>query len=119
MSMKPGGGGRPYGEMRQALDAAFGSYDHFRRMFTQSAVNEFGSGWAWLVCDADGKLLIRSTTDADNPLRHDQVPLLTLDVWEHAYYLDYQHERENFVHAFVDHLIDWDFVAENHPQWCS
>jgi Fe-Mn family superoxide dismutase len=110
--MTPKGGGEPRGEVAEALKRDFGSIDDFRQKFAEAAKSEFGSGWAWLVQD-DGKLRIRSTTDAENPLIYEQTPLLTIDVWEHAYYLDSQTARAKYVKAFIDHLINWDFVASN------
>jgi Fe-Mn family superoxide dismutase len=112
-SMKPGGGGRPSGRLRDALEQAFGSFDSFKQGFAEAASNEFGSGWAWLVSDPRGRLRILSTTDAENPLQQDLTPLLTLDVWEHAYYLDYQNERDRYIRAFLDHVLNWEFVARN------
>jgi Fe-Mn family superoxide dismutase len=111
--MRPGGGGEPTGELRDVLEHAFGSFAGFRGRFAEAAVGEFGSGWAWLVKDKYGRLRVRSSSDAENPLREGFVPLLTLDVWEHAYYLDYQNERKRYVDAFLDHLVNWDFVAGN------
>ena len=110
--MTPDGGGDPKGEVAEALKRDFGSIKDFRQKFAEAAKNEFGSGWAWLVQES-GKLKVRSTTDAENPLIYEQNPLLTIDVWEHAYYLDYQNERAKYVKAFIDHLINWDFVARN------
>jgi Fe-Mn family superoxide dismutase len=112
-SMKPGGGGRPGGRLRDALEQAFGSFEGFKQGFAEAASGEFGSGWAWLVSDPRGRLRILSTTDAENPLQQGLTPLLTLDVWEHAYYLDYQNERGDYIRGFLDHLLDWSFVAEN------
>jgi Fe-Mn family superoxide dismutase len=101
------------GALRNRLDRDFGGLDAFRREFLEMAKSQFGSGWAWLVVNADGKLSITSTADADNPLTTSSRALLTLDVWEHAYYLDYQHDRGKYIEAFVDHLIDWRFVELN------
>jgi Fe-Mn family superoxide dismutase len=112
-SMKPGGGGDPTGQLRDLIAQAFGSVGDFKKEFAEAANGEFGSGWAWLVKDANGRLRVLNSSDAENPLQHDQVPLLTLDVWEHAYYLDYQHERDRYVSGFLDHLINWDFVTVN------
>ena len=95
------------------IESSFGSYDGFREAFAEAANGEFGSGWAWLVRDAAGRLQVRSSSDADNPLRKNLVPLLTLDVWEHAYYVDYRNERARYVEAFLDHLLNWEFVAAN------
>ena len=110
--MKPGGGGKPAGAVAAAIDAAFGSYEKFAEQFKATAVGRFGSGWGWLVTDA-GALKIVSTANADTPLAAKQAALLTVDVWEHAYYLDYQNRRPDFVQAFLDHLVNWDFVAGN------
>ena len=111
-SMSPDGGGAPSGPVRAAIDAAFGSTDEFRRQFADAAVGLFGSGWTWLVADDDG-LAIVQTANADLPLLHDRRALLVVDVWEHAYYLDYQNARAAYVEAFLDHLINWGFAAEN------
>ena len=108
--MKPAGGGRPQGEVAKRIDAAFGSYEKFAEQFKATAVGRFGSGWGWLVADG-GALKIVSTANADTPMTSKQTALLTVDVWEHAYYLDYQNRRKDFVQAFVDHLANWDFAA--------
>jgi superoxide dismutase, Fe-Mn family len=110
--MKPAGGGRPKGEVAQRIDQAFGSYEKFADQFKTTAVGRFGSGWGWLVLDG-GTLKIVSTANADTPMASKQTALLTVDVWEHAYYLDYQNRRPDFVQAFLDHLVNWDFVAGN------
>ena len=110
--MKPGGGGRPTGEVARRIDQAFGSYEKFAEQFKATAVGRFGSGWGWLVLDG-GALKIVSTANADTPMVSKQTALLTVDVWEHAYYLDYQNRRPDFVQAFLDHLVNWDFVAGN------
>ena len=110
--MTPSGGGRPAGKLARLIDEAFGSYEKFAEQFKATAVGRFGSGWGWLVLD-NGALKIVSTTNADNPMTQNQVPLLTVDVWEHAYYLDYQNRRPDFVQAFLDNLVNWDFVAAN------
>ena len=111
--MTPGGGGKPTGRLAQALDAAFGSYEKFVEQFKANAVGRFGSGWGWLVAEA-GALKLVSTTNAEmpNPTKG-QTALLTVDVWEHAYYLDYQNRRPDFVQTFLDKLVNWEFVAEN------
>lgn len=111
-SMIPGGGGRPSGAIAERIDADFGGYETFADEFKTAAIRQFGSGWAWLVI-ADGRLAVTSTGNADLPLVHGHKPLLTLDVWEHAYYLDYQHERARYVQAFLDHLVNWDFASAN------
>ncbi len=110
--MTPGGGGRPAGELAARLDAAFGSYEKFAEQFKAAAVGRFGSGWGWLVLDG-GELKLTSTPNAETPLAQGKVALLTVDVWEHAYYLDYQNRRPDFVQTFLDHLVNWDFVARN------
>jgi Fe-Mn family superoxide dismutase len=111
-SLQPGGDGRPRGSLSDMIDDQFGGLDEFRSQFKESAVNTFGSGWTWLVADED-TLAIVSTANADSPLTTPTTPLLTLDVWEHAYYLDYQNSREKFVDAFLEHLINWEFAQEN------
>ncbi len=111
-SMKPAGGGKPAGEVLTKIEAAFGTFDAFIEQFKTAAVGRFGSGWCWLVLE-NGTLKIVSTPNADTPLVHGQKPLFTVDVWEHSYYLDYQNKRADFVQAFFDHLINWDFVKEN------
>lgn len=110
--MKPGGGGKPSGDLAARIDAAFGGYEKFAEQFKAAAVGRFGSGWGWLVLEG-GELKIVSTPNAETPLAKGQKALLTVDVWEHAYYLDYQNRRPDFVQAFLDHLVNWDFVAEN------
>jgi len=107
--MKPGGGGRPTGPVAQKIEASFGSYEKFTEEFKNAGVTQFGSGWAWLV-QKDGKLEIMKTANADTPIAHGINPLLTVDVWEHAYYLDYQNRRPDFIQAFLDHIVNWDFV---------
>jgi Fe-Mn family superoxide dismutase len=110
--MKPGGGGKPSGEAASAIDKAFGSYDKFREEFKSACATQFGSGWGWLVADG-GQLKVTKTANADLPMVHGQTALLTCDVWEHAYYLDYQNKRPDYLQAFLDHLVNWDFVAQN------
>ncbi len=102
----------PPAALEAALDQAFGGVAAFREAFTKAAKGEFGSGWVWLVRD-DGMLKVLSTSDADTPLVHGQTPLLTLDVWEHAYYLDHRNDRGAYIDSFFEHLINWSFVAEN------
>jgi superoxide dismutase, Fe-Mn family len=111
--MKPGGGGAPAGDLAKAIDDAFGSYEAFAKEFTQAAVTQFGSGWAWLVVE-DGALKIVKTGNADLPLKHGQAALLTVDVWEHAYYIDYRNLRPKYVETFLSNLVDWDFAAANY-----
>ena len=111
-SLSPNGGGEPQGDLKDALVESFGSIDGFKEAFTQSAIGQFGSGWTWLVSDG-GKLGVVSTGNADNPMLSGATPLLTLDVWEHAYYLDYQNNRPGYVETFLTHLANWDFAAAN------
>jgi Fe-Mn family superoxide dismutase len=110
--MKPNGGGAPSGALAQKIDQAFGGLDKFKEQFKQAAVTQFGSGWAWLVVDG-GQLKITKTANAVNPMAQGQTALLTCDVWEHAYYLDYQNRRPDFVQTFLDKLVNWEFVASN------
>lgn len=110
--MKPNGGGGPTGELAARISQAFGSVDGFRETFLKEAASLFGSGWTWLVKEGQS-LKVVQTNNADTPLAHGQMPLLTVDVWEHAYYLDYQNRRKDYLDAFLDHLVNWDFVAEN------
>jgi len=112
-SLRPAGGGAPPKALTEAIRQGFGGMNEFKRELAEVANGQFGSGWAWLVADRSGKLAVLSTGNADNPLRREATPLLTIDVWEHAYYLDYQHEREKYVEAVLDHLLNWDFAAEN------
>jgi Fe-Mn family superoxide dismutase len=106
-SMKPGGGGAPTGPIADKINADLGGYDKFVEAFKTAAATQFGSGWAWLVLD-NGTLKVTKTPNAENPLVHGQVPLLTLDVWEHAYYLDYQNRRPDYITAYLEHLVNWD-----------
>ncbi|HUZ71684.1 MAG TPA: superoxide dismutase [Stellaceae bacterium] len=108
--MKPSGGGKPAGEIAQAIDKSFGSFDKFKDEFKNACVTQFGSGWGWLVRDG-ATLKVTKTPNAVNPLAQGQTALLTCDVWEHAYYLDYQNRRPDFVQTFLDHLVNWDHVA--------
>ncbi len=109
-SMKPGGGGHPTGRLSDLIVKAFGSFDEFKNAFMAAAAAQFGSGWIWLVQEGD-TLKIVQTPNADTPVAHGQTALLTCDVWEHAYYLDYQNRRKDFVQAFLDHLAIWEFAA--------
>lgn len=109
--MRPNGGGEPTGALRAAIDQAFGSFDAFKEAFAKCAVTTFGSGWAWLVKNQDGSLALVSTSNAATPLTSGQTPLLTCDVWEHAYYVDYRNLRPKYVEEFFG-VINWDFVAE-------
>ena len=112
-SMKPGGGGKPAGAIAAAIDKKWGSYDAFKEAFTKSAVGNFGSGWTWLVKKADGSLDIVNTSNAGTPLTTPDTALLTVDVWEHAYYIDYRNRRPDFVGAFLNSLANWDFAGKN------
>jgi Fe-Mn family superoxide dismutase len=111
-SMTPGGGGMPSDDLLKKIEADFGSFDDFRTAFAAAAATRFGSGWAWLVLDGNA-LKIEKTANADTPLAYGRVPLLTIDVWEHAYYLDYQNRRTDYIAAWLDHLVNWEFAAEN------
>ncbi len=110
--LSPNGGGEPTGALAAAINAAFGSFEQFKSAFTDSAINNFGSSWTWLVKNADGSLAIVNTSNAGNPLTQGQTPLLTVDLWEHAYYIDYRNLRPNYMAAFWA-LANWDFAAEN------
>jgi Fe-Mn family superoxide dismutase len=111
-SLKPGGGGKPTGKLLEAVNRDFGSADTLLQQLGEAAKTQFASGWAWLVEDA-GKLKVIKTGNADLPLRHNQKALLTLDVWEHAYYIDYRNARPKYVEAALANLINWDFAAKN------
>lgn len=111
-SIKPGGGGAPTGELAQKIEADLGGYNKFVDAFKAAGATQFGSGWAWLVLDG-GTLKVTKTLNADNPLPTGQVPLLTMDVWEHAYYLDYQNRRPDYIDTFLTHLVNWGFAAHN------
>jgi Fe-Mn family superoxide dismutase len=110
--MAPGGGGAPTGEVGDAINSSFGSYDAFVEEFATAAKTQFGSGWAWLVQDDSG-LKVTKTANADLPLKHDAKALLTLDVWEHAYYIDFRNARPDHIKNFFDNVVNWDFVAQN------
>lgn len=112
-SMTPKGGGAPKGDLAERIDRDFGSLDGFRKAFADAGATQFGSGWAWLIV-RDGKLEVRKTLNAETPLTEDgAVPLLTMDVWEHAYYLDFQNRRPDYIETFLDKLVNWDFAAGN------
>jgi Fe-Mn family superoxide dismutase len=111
-SMSPTGGGAPTGEVADAINSAFGSYDEFKAKFAEAATTQFGSGWAWLV-DSGSGLEIMKTSNADLPMKHSSKALLTIDVWEHAYYIDFRNARPNYISTFLDSLVNWDFVADN------
>lgn len=110
--MKPAGGGTPTGALADKINADFGSFDKFKEALSNAAATQFGSGWAWLVLD-NGTLKVVKTLNAENPITNGQTPLLTIDVWEHAYYLDYQNLRPKYIETFLNSLVNWDFVAEN------
>ncbi|MEA1941499.1 MAG: superoxide dismutase [Pseudomonadota bacterium] len=112
-SMRPNGGGTPTGKLAEMIDRDFGSFDEFKDAFAKAGATQFGSGWAWLVLNGD-KLEVRKTLNAETPLTESGVtPLLTMDVWEHAYYLDFQNRRPDYISTFLDHLVNWEFAAEN------
>jgi superoxide dismutase, Fe-Mn family len=110
--MKPNGGGKPTGKVADKINEAWGSFDKFAEELKNAGVTQFGSGWAWLVLDG-GKLKVIKTANADTPIAHGLKPLLTVDVWEHAYYLDYQNRRPDYLATFIEKLINWDFVKAN------
>ncbi len=112
-SLTPSGGGAPTGPVAEAIESSFGSYEEFRGKFAEAATGQFGSGWAWLVKSGDGGVEIVKTANADLPLKHGQTALLTLDVWEHAYYIDYRNARPKFIEAFLDDLLNWEFANQN------
>jgi Fe-Mn family superoxide dismutase len=111
-SMKPGGGGAPTGDLAAAIDRDFGSFDKFKEAFTAAGIGQFGSGWAWLVEEA-GKLHVTKTPNADLPMKHKQKAILTMDVWEHAYYIDFRNARPKYIETFLGNLVNWDFALEN------
>ena len=110
--LSPKGGGQPTGKLANAINSTFGSFDKFKEEFTKKAITTFGSGWAWLVKNSDGTLALVSTSNAGTPMTANQTALLTCDVWEHAYYVDYRNARPKYVEAFWN-LVNWDFVAQN------
>jgi Fe-Mn family superoxide dismutase len=110
--MKPGGSENPTGDLADAIKRDFGSLDQFKDAYSKAGASLFGSGWVWLVLDK-GKLEITQGANADLPMKHGQIALLTMDVWEHAYYIDYRNARPDYIEAFVDKLVNWDFVAKN------
>ncbi len=112
-SLNPKGGGKPSGKLADKINESFGDFDKFRKQFADVTISQFGTGWGWLVADKKGKLSIVKTGDAENPMLQGLKPLLTIDVWEHAYYLDYQNKRADYVNAVLDKLINWDFAAQN------
>lgn len=110
--MKPNGGGAPTGDLASAIDRDFGSFDKFKEEFSNAAATQFGSGWAWLVLDG-GKLSVMKTANADLPMKHGKKAILTIDVWEHAYYVDHRNARPKFIETFLTSLVNWDFALEN------
>ncbi len=113
--MGPNGGGQPSGELAQAIEQTFGSYDAFKQQLTQAATTRFGSGWGWLVVEPGGGLAITSTQNQDTPLMEGRTPILGVDVWEHAYYLKYQNKRPDYLNAWFN-TINWDAVAQRYQQ---
>ena len=111
-SMRPGGGGKPTGRVAQMIDSAFGGYDNFKKELANACVTQFGSGWGWLVQDGGGLKVVK-TPNAEVPFTKGQKPLLTIDVWEHAYYLDQQNKRAAYVDAVIDKLLNWEFANQN------
>lgn len=111
--LKPNGGGEPTGALADAISAQWGSFELFKEDFTAKAVSNFGSGWTFLVRKSSGSLEIQNLGAAGNPLKTNDTPILTIDVWEHAYYIDYRNARPKFVDAFLNQLVDWDFAASN------
>ncbi|MCA9274469.1 MAG: superoxide dismutase [Phycisphaerales bacterium] len=116
--LSPNGGGEPSGELADAINSAFGSFDSFKEQFAKAAATRFGSGWAWLGFDDKGKLHIGSTPNQDSPIMMGHKPIMGLDVWEHAYYLNYQNRRPDYISAFWN-VVNWDKVAENYAKWKS
>ena len=110
--LSPNGGGEPSGDLMAAINSTFGSFDEFKQKFATSCATNFGSGWTWLVKNSDGNIEIVNTSNAANPMTDGKTPLLTCDVWEHAYYIDYRNARPKYVEAFWN-LVNWDFVANN------
>ena len=116
--MAPRGGGKPTGALAEAMNDKWGSYAQFKEAFSKSAISNFGSGWTWLVFRSEGVDIV-NTDDADNPMTQGDEPLLTLDVWEHAYYVDYRNERPKFVEAFFKNLVNWNFALRNYENSLS
>jgi Fe-Mn family superoxide dismutase len=112
LCMSPNGGGEPTGELADAINSSFGSLDSFKEQFAKAGATRFGSGWAWLCVDGNGNLVVTSTPNQDNPLTDGLSPILGLDVWEHAYYLNYQNRRPDYISAFWN-IVNWDQVASN------
>ncbi len=112
-SMKPNGGGQPAGDLADAIKRDFGSFEKFAEAFTTAATTQFGSGWAWLVLGKDKKLAVTKTPNADLPMKHGEKALLTIDVWEHAYYIDFRNQRPKYIETFLKNLANWDYALEN------
>ncbi len=112
-SMKPNGGGAPTGKVADKIVESFGSFEEFKKQLSATTVSQFGSGWGWLVADSAGKLKVVKTGNAEVPMTQGLKPLLTIDVWEHAYYLDHQNRRADYVNAVIDKLLNWEFAAAN------
>ncbi|MCM2329268.1 MAG: superoxide dismutase, partial [Lysobacter sp.] len=112
-SLKPNGGGVPTGKVADRINESFGSFDEFKKQLSATTVSQFGSGWGWLVADSAGKLKVVKTGNAEVPMTQGLKPLLTIDVWEHAYYLDHQNRRADYVNAVIDKLLNWEFAAAN------
>jgi Fe-Mn family superoxide dismutase len=112
-SMKPNGGGVPTGKVADRINESFGSFEEFKKQLSATTVSQFGSGWGWLVADAAGKLKVVKTGNAEVPMTQGLKPLLTIDVWEHAYYLDHQNRRADYVNAVIEKLLNWEFAAAN------
>jgi Fe-Mn family superoxide dismutase len=111
--MKANGGGEPTGKLKSAIESSFGSFKDFKEAFSKASLGAFGSAWVWLVDKGDNKLEIVSTSNADTPITMGQKPLITLDVWEHAYYIDYQNKRADYIAAWLDKVADWSFAEKN------
>lgn len=118
MCMSPNGGGMPGGRLMSDITAKWGTYEAFRDAFIAKAAGNFGSGWTWLVMNPETGLEIINTSNADTPLASDDIPLMVVDVWEHAYYIDYRNARVDFVRTFLDRLVDWNFVSKNYYRAC-
>lgn len=112
-TFSPNGATEPTGELRKAIDFNFGSFDEFKKLFVEAGVKLFGSGWVWLACDEDGKLMIIQKTNAGSPIKDGLIPLLTFDVWEHAYYIDYKNRRAEYLERLWN-LVDWDIVSSRY-----
>ena len=117
-SMSPNGGGKPEGTLLEAICKSFGNYEDFCKAFSAKAAGQFGSGWAWLVLH-NGSVEVIATGNAENPQMQDKTPLMTIDVWEHAYYLDFQNKRPDYISAFLDKLVNWEFAQANYDKAVS